>query len=72
MKIDLPRHLWYGNTDLSIDFPDDWDVQICLMKGVDAPSLTLEQLKWEILESRFEEGANVAVVPDATMQYYKL
>ena len=49
MKIDLPRHLWYGNTDFPIDFSDDWDVQICPMKGADAPSLTLEQLKREIL-----------------------
>ena len=49
MKIDLPRHLWYGNTDLPIDFSDDWDVQICPMKGVDAPALSHEQLKQEIL-----------------------
>ena len=49
MEIDLPRHLWYGNTDLPINFSDDWDVQIYPMKGADAPSLTLEQLKREIL-----------------------
>ncbi|MCP4754517.1 MAG: DUF2088 domain-containing protein [Proteobacteria bacterium] len=49
MKINLPRHIWYGNTDLAIDLPDNWDVQVCNMNGATAPALTPEQLKQAIL-----------------------
>jgi len=49
MKMTLPRHLWYGNTDLPVDFPDDWDVQVCPMNGAELPALTPEQLKESIL-----------------------
>ncbi|MBU2645095.1 DUF2088 domain-containing protein [bacterium] len=49
MKIDLPRHLWYGNTTLSIDLPDEWDVQLCPMNGANTPALTPDQLKKAIL-----------------------
>ena len=50
MKIELPRHLWYENDDLAIDLPDDWNVQLCPMEGIDSPALTPEALKQAILE----------------------
>ncbi len=50
MQINLPWHLWYGNTDLPIELPDDWDVQLCPMNGAETPALTPEELKHAILD----------------------
>ncbi|TEU17494.1 MAG: hypothetical protein E3J25_01995, partial [Anaerolineales bacterium] len=35
----LPQMEWYGDTELDIDFPDSWDVNVCRMHGHDAPPL---------------------------------
>ena len=35
----LPQLAWYGDTELDIDFPDSWDVNVCRMRGHDAPPL---------------------------------
>lgn len=45
MKIDLPRLLWYGNDFLTIDLPDDWDVQYCPMNGAEVKQLSSEQMR---------------------------
>jgi len=45
MKIELPQLLWYGNTTLDIDLPDDWDVQYCPMRGAKRPPMTAEQME---------------------------
>jgi nickel-dependent lactate racemase len=44
MKVTLPELLWYGNTELEIEFPEDWDVSMHPMRGARAPALTLEQM----------------------------
>ena len=49
MRVLLPQLLWYGNTTLEIDLPDDWDVQICPMRGADHAPLSLEQMEQAIL-----------------------
>ncbi|MCK4580966.1 MAG: DUF2088 domain-containing protein, partial [Dehalococcoidia bacterium] len=36
----LPQMEWYGDTELEIDFPDSWDVNVCRMRGHDAPPLS--------------------------------
>jgi len=36
----LPQMVWYGDTELEIDFPDSWDVIVCHMHGHDAPALS--------------------------------
>jgi len=48
MRISLPQLLWYGNTTLEIDLPDDWDVEICPMKGVNREPLTIAQMETAI------------------------
>ncbi|MBR9981567.1 MAG: DUF2088 domain-containing protein [Desulfatitalea sp.] len=50
MRVQLPQLLWYGNTTLEIDLPDDWDVQICPMRGVDHPPLSIAQMEKAILD----------------------
>lgn len=45
MRIQLPQLLWYENNTLEIDLPDDWDVEICPMKGAGRPLLTAEQME---------------------------
>lgn len=50
MRVQLPRLLWYGNTFLEIDLPDDWDVELCPMKGAGRPPLSLEQMEAAVLD----------------------
>jgi nickel-dependent lactate racemase len=45
MKISLPELLWYGNTTLDIEMPDDWEVEICPMRGAQHTPLTIEQME---------------------------
>jgi lactate racemase len=45
MRVQLPQLLWYGNTTLEIDLPDDWDVALCGMRGASRPPLTVEQMR---------------------------
>lgn len=49
MRVQLPQLLWYGNTTLEIDLPDDWEVDICGMRGASRPPLTIEQMEQAIL-----------------------
>jgi len=50
MKVQLPQLLWYGNTTLEIDLPDDWDVEFCPMRGAQRPPLTLAQMEAAIFD----------------------
>jgi len=45
MKVDLPELLWYGNTTLTIDLPDDWDVTLHPMQGASSPPLSTDEMK---------------------------
>ena len=49
MKFSLPQLLWYGNTTLDIELPDDWDVEYCPMRGAGRPALTRQQLEEALL-----------------------
>ncbi len=49
MKFSLPQLLWYENTNVEIDLPDEWNVEYCPMKGADRPALTSEQVEDAIL-----------------------
>ena len=49
MKFSLPQLLWYEDTRLEIELPDEWDVEYCPMMGADRPSLTVEQMEQGIL-----------------------
>jgi lactate racemase len=48
MRVQLPQLIWYGNTTLEIDLPDDWAVEICPMRGGSRPPLTIAQMKTAI------------------------
>jgi nickel-dependent lactate racemase len=45
MKVQLPQLLWHGNTTLEIGLPDDWQVEMCPMRGATRTPLTIEQLE---------------------------
>jgi nickel-dependent lactate racemase len=44
MKVGLPELLWYGNTILEIDLPDDWEVEVCPMRGAGRAPLSLDEM----------------------------
>ena len=50
MRIQLPQLLWYGNTTLEIDLPDQWEVQLCPMRGAGRPPMSLAQMETAILD----------------------
>jgi nickel-dependent lactate racemase len=39
MKINLPELLWYGKGTVELEMPDQWDVEICPMRGAGRPAL---------------------------------
>jgi nickel-dependent lactate racemase len=39
MKVRLPELLWYGNDTLELALPDEWDLEICRMRGAGRPEL---------------------------------
>jgi len=45
MNVCLPQLLWYGNKTFEIDLPDDWDVELCPMRGATRKPLTIEQIE---------------------------
>jgi lactate racemase len=32
-RVEIPWAAWYGDKRFSLDFPDDWDLEICRMRG---------------------------------------
>jgi nickel-dependent lactate racemase len=44
MKVNLPELLWYGNGTVELDLPDDWEVEICPMRGAERPELSDEEI----------------------------
>ncbi len=49
MKVSLPRLLWYENDSLDVEFPDEWEVEYCPMRGAERPALTGRQVEQAIL-----------------------
>ncbi len=37
--VEMPTLLWYGNTDVELQFPEDWEVHLCPMPGANHPAL---------------------------------
>jgi nickel-dependent lactate racemase len=44
MKVSLPELLWYGNGTLELALPDEWDVEVCRMRGAGRPELGQEAI----------------------------
>lgn len=47
-KIKIPIKAWYGEEELTLNFPDQWDVTECRMAGHDTPALSDDQLKEQL------------------------
>ena len=45
MIVKVPQFPWYGDTELELDFPDDWEVIVPKMAGQDAPKLSDKQIR---------------------------
>ncbi|MDZ7697851.1 MAG: lactate racemase domain-containing protein [Deltaproteobacteria bacterium] len=41
-SVKLPYMAWYGDAELELAFPDQWQVEVCHMAGKDVPPLTAE------------------------------
>jgi hypothetical protein len=39
-KVVIPVLAWYGDEELELEFPESWEVNVCQMKGHDAPPLS--------------------------------
>ncbi|MDP6037597.1 MAG: lactate racemase domain-containing protein, partial [Candidatus Latescibacteria bacterium] len=52
-NINVPVKAWYGEEEMSLDFPDTWDVQHCPMVGHDTPALDDAQIR-EALENPYD------------------
>jgi len=50
MKVRVPELLWYGNGNLELALPDEWEVEVCRMRGAQRPDL--------------DEGAIAAAIRD--------
>lgn len=45
MKMKVPQLLWYGNTEMELDFPSSWSVAFCPMKGGEKKKLTFGEME---------------------------
>ncbi len=45
MKIKIPQLLWYGNTEMELDFPNSWSIFFCPMKGGEKPKLGPKEME---------------------------
>lgn len=48
--VELPSLLWYGNTDIKLQFPEAWDVHLCAMPGADRPALDSKAIRETLLK----------------------
>ena len=45
MKIKIPQLLWYGNTEMELDFPQSWSIFFCPMKGGEKKRLRPDEME---------------------------
>jgi len=43
--VEVPSLLWYGNTGLKLQFPENWEVHLCSMPGAGRPALSSEAIR---------------------------
>ncbi len=43
--VDVPSLLWYGNTGLKLQFPEDWSVHVCRMPGAGRTTMSAQAIK---------------------------
>ncbi|MEM0350920.1 MAG: lactate racemase domain-containing protein [Archaeoglobaceae archaeon] len=44
MRVEVPSYPWFGDRNISLDFPDDWEVKVFRMKGEKCPKLKKEDI----------------------------
>lgn len=45
MTLKVPQHIWYGNTEMELDFPSTWAVSFCPMRGGERKKLTPREME---------------------------
>ena len=45
MKIKVPQLLWYGNTEMELNFPPSWSISFCPMKGGERKKLKPNEME---------------------------
>jgi nickel-dependent lactate racemase len=45
MKVKIPQLLWYGNTEMELDFPNSWSIFFCPMKGGEKKRLGIKEME---------------------------
>jgi nickel-dependent lactate racemase len=45
MILKVPQHIWYGNTEMELNFPSSWRVSFCPMKGGERKKLTPQEIE---------------------------
>ena len=50
MAIRVPQHIWYGNTEMELNFPSSWKVSYCPMKGEGRKKLKPQEMEKAFLQ----------------------
>lgn len=45
MEVRVPSYPWFGDRDLTLDFPENWEVKVLKMKGHDSPAVSKEEIR---------------------------
>ena len=43
-RVRIPVKAWYGDEEMELDFPENWEVHECRMAGHDTPQMSDEEL----------------------------
>jgi nickel-dependent lactate racemase len=54
--VKVPTLLWYGDKELSLEFPDEWKVNVYQMEGHDSAALSDHEIKSSLLRTRGSES----------------
>lgn len=44
-KVMVPILAWYGDEEYELEFPESWEVNVCTMKGANAPALSDKEIR---------------------------
>ncbi|MBS10402.1 MAG: hypothetical protein CME19_02215 [Gemmatimonadetes bacterium] len=55
-RVQIPTKVWYGDTETTLSFPEEWDVQECRMAGHDSPPLSDDEIR-RALEDTYDSSS---------------
>ncbi|MEM0088726.1 MAG: lactate racemase domain-containing protein [Archaeoglobaceae archaeon] len=44
MEVSVPSYPWFGDRDLTLEFPEDWEVKVFKMNGHESPAISREEI----------------------------